>query len=208
MKSISLFLNFRSLSNLVIILLIALFALGLGSKTYRFVFEQDQINVVRIDVPWNQPLRTVTLMFDVNVLQNNPELLRQINKSIYLYDIIKRALFSIFLLLILVQLKRLIIAIRGQTFFEAKNLSTIRNLSVLVGVLVGVNFFLYHALWLFIPEELVVESINFISLKESFLSSILLSFDFKLLFVSLVLYAISVSFREGYQLKEQTELTI
>jgi hypothetical protein len=159
-------------------------------------------------MPWNQPIGTVTLMFREDVLKTDNQLLSRLNILLYSYDLIERIIFTILIILILIQLKKLITSIRGKTFFENVNIKIIKNLSILVGIWVGFHFLMYHLLWLFIPENLVVESINFISLQESFFSSILVSIDFKMLFVAIILYIISVSFKEGYSLKEQTELTI
>jgi hypothetical protein len=112
------------------------------------------------------------------------------------------------MLLILIQLKKLIIAIRGNTFFELPNILIIRNLSILVGMWVFCNFIMYQIIPIFFPVNLIIESINFITINESLLHSILVALDFKMLFVAIILYVISISFKEGYQLKEQTDLTI
>jgi hypothetical protein len=78
----------------------------------------------------------------------------------------------------------------------------------LAGIWVICNSMFYQILYLFIEENLIIESINFITIKESFLTNLIISIDFKMLFVSIILYVISILFKEGYQLKEQTNLTI
>jgi hypothetical protein len=52
------------------------------------------------------------------------------------------------------------------------------------------------------------ERINFVAFSESPLGSFFASVDFKMIFVGIILYVISVLFKEGYQLKEQNDLTI
>jgi len=52
------------------------------------------------------------------------------------------------------------------------------------------------------------ERINFTTPDESMLFSLLSSIDLKMIFVAMILYVISVSFKEGYALKEETDLTI
>lgn len=178
------------------------------TKSYELFFKADEMDILRLDVPWNHPIDEVTLMLDKNILQNNPTLLQKINTNIFIYDLIGRIIFLILMLLILFQLKKLIIAILGKTFFEKSNILIIRNLSILVGMWVLSHFVMYQIIPLFIPVDLIIESINFITMNESLMHNILTAIDFKMLFVSIILYVISISFEEGYQLKEQTDLTI
>ncbi len=192
-------------------LMVLVFIMGstiIITKSYLLFFRPNEIDILRIDIPWNNPISPVTVMLDKNMIQNDPELFQKISKNIFTYDLIKRFIFIPLLLLILIQLKKFLIAIKSQTFFELRNILTIRNLSILVGAWVVGNFVLYQVLPLFIPENLIIESINFVTFKESPLSNILISIDFKMLMVALMLYIISILFKEGYLLKEQTDLTI
>lgn len=192
-------------------LIIYILIMGSGTiltKSYELFFKPDEIDILRLDVPWNHPIDHVTVMLDKNILQNDPTLLQKINRSIFTYDLIGSIVFLPLMLLILFQLKKLIIAILGKTFFEISNILIIRNLSILVGMWALSYFMMYQIIPIFIPVDLITESINFTTMNESLLHNILAAIDFKMLFVAVILYVISISFKEGYQLKEQTDLTI
>jgi hypothetical protein len=194
--------------NVLIILILIIGSGTVLTKSYELFFNSNEIDILRLDVPWNHPIDHVTVMLDKNILQNDPALLQKINRSIFTYDLIGRIVFLPLMLLILLQLKKLIIAIRRKTFFELANILIIRNLSILVGMWVLSYFIMYQIIPIFIPVDLITDSINFTTINESLLDSILAAIDFKMLFVAIILYVISVSFKEGYQLKEQTDLTI
>ncbi len=195
------------MNGLIILILIT----GSGtvlSKSYELFYKTDEIDIIRMDVPWNRPIEPVTVMFDKNVLKNNPALLHKLNTNIFIYDLIERIVFLTLMLLILIQLKKLIIAIRGKIFFELPNILIIRNLAILVGIWVLSNFIMYQLIPFFFPVDLITESINLVTINESLLHNILMALDFKMLFVAVALYVISILFKEGYQLKKQTDLTI
>ena len=192
-----------------LIIFILIFGSGtVLTKSYELFFKADEIDILKMDIPWSHPIDDVTVMLDKTVLQKEPTLFQKINKSIFEYDLIVRIVFLSLMILILLQLKKLILAIRSKTFFEAANILIIRNLSVLVGMWVLSYFIMYQIIPVFIPVDLIAESINFTPLNESLMYNILAAIDFKMLFVAIILYIISISFKEGYQLKEQTDLTI
>ena len=193
------------------LLIIVIFLQGVGlvlTKSYELFFKPDEINILKIDLPWNRPIDDVTVMLDKNVLQNDPILLQKINTNIFIYDLIGRIVFISLMLLILINLKKLIIVIRQKIFFELPNVLLIRNLSILVGMWVLSYFIMYQIIPLFIPVDLITDGINFTTINEFSMHNILASIDFKLLFVAIILYVISISFKEGYQLKKQNDLTI
>jgi len=168
----------------------------------------EQIDILRLEIPWNHPMDPVTVMFDGNKLKQNPVLLQQLNEKLYVFDLIERAVFIPLIVLLLFQLKKLLVTIRQGQLFEIGNRILIRNLSVTVGVWVGANFILYQLLPLFINQDLLFECINYTTLSESVPRSLVNGLDFKMLFVAIVLWVISVLFRESYKLKEESELTI
>jgi hypothetical protein len=193
------------------LLIILIFIQGSGivlTKSYELLNKTDEIDILQVDMPWNNPIGDVTVMLDKNVLQNDLVLLQKININIFIYDLIGRIVFLSLMLLILLQLKKLIIAIRGKTFFKLQNFLLVRNLSILVGMWVLSYFILYQIIPIFIPVDLITDGINFTTMNEFSLHNILAAIDFKMLFVAIILYVISISFKEGYQLKEQTDLTI
>ncbi len=168
----------------------------------------EQIDILRLEIPWNHPMDPVTVMFDGTKLKQNPALLRQVNEKLFAFDLIERAVFIPLIILLLFQLKKLLVTIRQGQLFEYGNRILIRNLSVTVGVWVGANFILYQLLPLFINRDLLFECINYTTLHESIPRNLVNGLDFKMLFVAIVLWVISVLFRESYKLKEESELTI
>lgn len=194
--------------NFLIIIILLQGSFLILSELHLLLFKPEKIGVLKLDIPWHHPIDPVTVMFDKTKLQNNPDLHQKMKKNVFLYDLITRAIFIPLMILILIHIKKLIIAIRGKTFFELKNILIIRNLSLITGAWVLSNFILYQILPLFIPQNLIFESINYITLKDSILSNLIIAIDFKMLLVAIMLYVISILFREGYQLKEQSDLTI
>jgi hypothetical protein len=202
----------KSKSNLILNLFIGVFltigVLDIGGKTIKLISNRDEINIVRIDVPWFHPTEKVAILFDRSLLVGDSELYQDLNTGIYTFDLIKRALYLPLLVLILVLLKRLIISIRASTFFEDKNIQIINQLALVVGAYVFLQFISYQVVTFLIPEHLMEETINFTTLNESILENIVAALDFKMLFVAVILYVVSVSFKQGYQLKQESELTI
>jgi hypothetical protein len=125
-----------------------------------------------------------------------------------LHDILERLLFLILTVLILFELKRILISIRTTTFFTKQNITGTRQLAVLFLLWAVSRFILYHLIAFLIPVEHIQHSINYIPFNESAFQSIMLSLDFRMLVISLIMYFVYLSFKQGYQLKEETDLTI
>jgi len=200
--------SIQIIMNLMIVLLILNGALIVGYKLHKLILKPDEIKLIRLEIPWIHPVNDVTIMLQKDILENNPDIHKKISKNVLIRDIILRASVLILFILILIQINRLIIAINMRTFFVPKNFLIIRNLSVLVVIWVICKFIIYQLIPIFIPTEIMWERINFCSIKENLLFSLLTSIDFKMLFASIILYVISISFKDGYKLKEQTDLTI
>jgi hypothetical protein len=117
------------------------------------------------------------------------------------------AFLSQFIFGITLQLRKLINAFKKEAFFELKNVKRIQNISLLLFLYVISDI----ALSQFNPNQRSIEIISriagnmpFIDYFLSFVSAI----NFKILFLSAVIYVISRVFKNGYELKEQTTLTI
>jgi len=194
--------------NMLILLILITGALTILGKAHRLFFHPDEIKIIKLDVPWNQPLSSVTLMFDQNILQNDTKLIQELQIKIFSYDLFNRIIFVSLILIILFQIKKLVLAIRAQSFLEPKNIKIVNRLSVLVGIWVLSTFIFYEIIPYFFPLDLITERINFTTLSESITANILSAIDFKMLLVAITLYVISVLFKEGYALKEEADLTI
>ena len=130
--------------NILILIILVMGSTEIITKSYKLFFKSEEIDILRVDIPWNHPINPVTVMLDKNVLQNDPVLLQKINIDIFTYNLISSIVFIPLMLLLLIQLKKLIIAIRGKTFFELPKILIIRNLSILVGMWVICNFIFYQ----------------------------------------------------------------
>lgn len=194
--------------NLIIIVILLNGASIVLKKSYTLLFKPQDIELIRLEIPWTRPVQDVTIMLHEHILAENPDIRRTVSTNIFIHDLIERICLITLIILLLVQIRKLLIAINQGTFFKPENLRIVRNLSLLVGIWVFVNFILYQMISLFIPTELMYERINFTTLGESVFHSLMSSIDFKMLFVAIVLYVITISFREGYSLKEQADLTI
>jgi len=198
----------KLLINLFIAVIIIMGIFTIGGKTNKLISSPDEINIVKLDVPWCHPVNNVAILFDQHALSSNPDLYNKMQIKIYTYDLIKRFVYISLLVLILILLKRLIISINTKTFFDLKNILIIKHLAIVVGSWVICGFIFYQLIPVFISVDLMVETVNFSTMSESVIGNVLVAIDFKMLFVAIILYVISVSFKEGYQLKEQTDLTI
>jgi hypothetical protein len=177
-------------------------------KTNKLIFHSDEINNLKLHAPWWNPTDNVTILFDKETFKLNPIIHQNTKENILLFDIIYRSVFLFLFVAILFQLKSLLLAIKEKTFFRIKNLHIIRNLSIIVGFWVIIKLILYEILPLFIPVNHIEESINFTTINESIIESIISALDFKMIFVSIILYVVSILFKEGYSLKEEANLTI
>jgi hypothetical protein len=198
----------RNIMNILISVTLIMGVSVILSKTYTLLMASDKINILRLEVPWFNPVNSVTLMLDRNILQQDTGLFTMMNKNLFAYDLMGRILFLPLIVLILIQLKKLLTAIIRKKFFELTTIRIIRNLSGVVLLWVLFHFIMVQVIPLFIPLELVIERINFTTIQESWLGNLIGAIDFRMLFVAIILYVISVSFREGYQLKEESDLTI
>ncbi|MBN2364906.1 MAG: DUF2975 domain-containing protein [Calditrichaeota bacterium] len=194
--------------NIVVILLIINAVLIVIPRLHKIWFKTEEIKLIRLEIPWIHPVSDVTIMLYQDMLKNNQTLHKKISKNVLIHDTIERIIQMTLFILIVYQLTKLIIAIRSRTFFTAENLAIIRNLSLLVFAWIIGNFLVYQLIPVFIPLELMYERINFTAFNESWLENFLSAIDFKMLLVAIILYIISLSFKEGYRLKEETELTI
>jgi hypothetical protein len=127
--------------------------------------------------------------------------------KIMLFAFLSQFIFGIISFLITLQLRKLINAFKKEAFFELKNVKRIQNISLLLFLYVISDI----ALSQFNPNQRSIEIISriagnmpFIDYFLSFVSAI----NFKILFLSAVIYVISRVFKNGYELKEQTTLTI
>lgn len=120
---------------------------------------------------------------------------------------LSQSIFGIISFLITLQLRKLINSFKKEILFEIKNVKRIQNIAILLFVYVIFDIVLSR----FNPNqqsiEVISETIGNIPFITTFLSFALV-INYKVLFMSAVIYVISRVFKNGYELKEQTTLTI
>lgn len=137
------------------------------------------------------------------------QLLPPINDSekAMLFLMLSQCVFSIISFLITLQIRKLINSFKRESFFELKNVKGIQTISLLLLLYVIVDIVLIQFNPNRNPVGLISEFTGNLSVLDSILS-IILTINYKVLFLSAVIYVISIVFKEGYELKEQTNLTI
>jgi len=154
------------------------------------------------------PSNNVFVYLYEEVIKNNDALNKKLQRNVLIYDTIKRIVTITLLFLLTIQLKTLINSLTNQTLFVQKNLVCVKKISYLLAIWVTVNFILYQCFQFFIPYDLIQHNYGYIPINRNILSSLLLSIDYIKLLAALAFYIISIAFKEGYQLKEQSDLTI
>jgi hypothetical protein len=198
----------RLIFNLFILFIAITGVAQIAEKTHELISSPEKIHILKLDVPWNHPQDNVAILFDQNILAHNPDIYQRVQINIFTYDLIKRFVYISLLILALVMIKRLIVSINAGTFFKPQNLKIIKYFSLIVGAYIVCGFIFYQLIPVFMPVELMVETVNFSTFNESAAYNILAAIDFKMLLAAIILYAVWASFKEGYQLKQETELTI
>ena len=138
------------------LLIIYVFLSGVSivlNKSYKLCFRTDEIELIRLEIPWIRPISDVTIMLHKNILEKNANIHKKVSKNIFIHDLIERISLLTLSLLILIQLKKLIIAINMKTFFKLRNLLIIRSLSLLVVIWVFCNFIIYQLIPVFISFQ-------------------------------------------------------
>ncbi len=119
-------------------------------------------------------------------------------------------IFGLVAILITLQLRKLITAFKKEIIFELKNVKRIKIISVLLLLYVLSEFiFALFKQYLGIHFGDFPGTTEKVSITDIYtLRSIFSAINFKLLFLSMVIYIISCVFRVGNDLNEQTTLTI
>jgi hypothetical protein len=198
----------RQISNVIIAVVILFGVLQIATKTHTLLSSPEEINIIKLDVPWCHPADNVSILLDQNALAQNPRFYQRVQTGFFTFDLIERTISILLLVLILILLRRLLIVIYQRAFFDSRSMTIIRQLSLVVIVYVVCKFLFYQLIPLVVPVDLMIETVNFTTLGESILENLMAALDFKMLFVGICLYVISEAFKEGYELKKESELTI
>jgi|WetSurMetagenome_2_1015567.scaffolds.fasta_scaffold04199_1 hypothetical protein len=127
-----------------------------------------------------------------------------------LFNDFSQFIFGIIAILITLKLRKLITAFKKETIFELKNVNRIKTISLFLTVYVIAEFLItlfkqYLSIhFADFPGEIGKPTITDIYTFKGIISAI----NFKLLFVSVVIYIIASVFQVGHDIKEETTLTI
>ena len=119
-------------------------------------------------------------------------------------------IFGIVAILITLQLRKLINAFKREIIFDLENVKRVKTISIFLFIYVIVDFLvaLYKQ---YLPIHLAEfpETMEKVSITDIYtFKNIVAAINFKLLFVSIVIYIIASVFRVGHDLKEESSLTI
>lgn len=207
---------FKSLSisgiNIIIYIILIFISIAAISHIWKFtdkiLINPNEFNDLKFERPVIRPVKDASLYLNPEILKNNKVIYQKIQRN----EIIRRTLHSLIFLilfgLLILQLRKLLYSIRQKPFFLKDNLIVVRRISYLLFVWVIIDFILYQSVQLFIPLSLVQDNYNYIPLNKNFLLSFMFSINYSLLLAAFSFYVISVVFKEGIELKEQSDLTI
>ena len=174
------------------------------TKEIYYPLEAGHLSIPRIISPANN----VFVTLNESDLKNDPLLYKTIHRNAIIYDTIKDLIFIVLFFMVILELKTLLSILKKETFFIEQNLNCVRKISYLLGIWVIIDFILYQCFQFFIPLNVIQENWNYLPINKNIIAGLLLGIEFSKLLAAFAFYIISVVFREGYQLKEQSDLTI
>ena len=176
--------------------------------TDKIIMNPNKFNDLKVEKPEIRPMKDAVLTLNPEILKNNEAIYQKIQRN----ELIRRTLYSlIFIVLfgiLILQLRKLIYSIKQKPFFIKDNLKIVRNISYLLLAWVIIDFLLYQSIQFFIPLSLVQHNYNYVPINKGLLTSFLKSINYSLLLAAFSFYVISVVFKEGLELKEQSDLTV
>lgn len=149
-----------------------------------------------------------------DIFKNDDELLLKLQRNKSMYVSLRGIIVLSIIILVLVQLKTLISSLPENSFFNSRNIRCVRRIAYLLVAWIITDLIFYLCIPLFIPLSAVGETYNFLPIRGdswnltvgifTFLGSI----NYGVLLSAFAFYVITIVFKEGNMLKEQTDLTI
>jgi hypothetical protein len=206
--------NSFSLSGINIVIYLILIFISVGSIVHIWVFTEkilinsNKFDDLKIDKPVIRPVKDAVLYLNPEILKNDEALFQKIQRNELIRRTIYNLTFLFFLGFLIIQLRKLLYSIIQKPFFINNNLRVVKNISLLLFTWVMIDFLLYQSVQFFIPLSLVQDNYNYIPVNKGFLASFIFSVNYSLLLAAFSFYVISVVFKEGLELKEQSDLTV
>jgi len=170
--------------------------------------EYEEISLGGTDIPIMRPFEDAIFYVNPEALEQNPSLHEKLQNNEYIFETIYGIAVSAIFILLLLQLAKLINSIKTRDFYSNGSLVNVKRISYIIGAWVLIDFIAYQCLQYAMPLSVIEERINYVTMKESFISNITLSVDVLKLLIAFAFYAVSVVFKAAAELKEQTDLTV
>lgn len=198
--------------NIAIYAILIFLSIGVLLKIWEFtdkiILNPQELNDLKLDIPIIRPYNDIFFYLKADDLKNDSTLYQTVQRNELILETIIGITFIVLFILVILQLRSLVYSLKNKTFFIQKNLFCVRKISYLLGIWVLADFIIYQCIQFFIPLSIVQENINYCPINKGIISSLLFSIDYSILLAAFAFYVISVVFGEGYQLKEQSDLTI
>jgi hypothetical protein len=139
----------------------------------------------------------------IHLIQNDSSAVKLI-----LLGHVSRFIFGVAAILMTIQLRKLINAFKKDSIFEIENVKRIKNISIYL-FLYLIPDFIINVIKIHQAHSIAFDgTMSTVSTDMYTFWNIFSSLNFKLLFISVVIYIIARVFQIGNELKEQTALTI
>lgn len=162
------------------------------------------------DISLYDNLETTLFGHNVIIFLSNPDLpkyIYSIRKNFMIFNEVSYCIDMFAFILITFQLKYLFKYFIQDDYFNPINSKWIKNIALIIFLWVIFDFIIRFVPNIFIPNYFICQSIGMNSFRNGF-SFGTLEFNYKLLFVSIIIYVISFVFKHGSKLQEESSLTI
>jgi hypothetical protein len=170
--------------------------------------EYEEISLGGTEIPIMRPFEDAIFYVNPEALEMDPSLHTKLQNNEYIFETIYGLAVSAIFFLLLLQLAKLINSIKTRDFYSTGSLVNVKRISYIIGAWVLIDFIAYQCLQYAMPLSVIEERINYVTIKESFISNVTLSVDILKLLIAYAFYAVSVVFKAAAELKEQTDLTV
>jgi hypothetical protein len=155
--------------------------------------------------------RDIYVSIKDDVYKNDPVLLKKLERNKGKYVALRGIVALSIVVGVLYQLKTLLSSFYEETFFYSRNIKCVRRISFLLVIWIITDLLFYISIPLFIPPSATWGATNYIPIKGgSFMGlfALIASINYGVLLSAFAFYVISIVFKEGTELKEETDLTI
>lgn len=198
--------------DIAIYLLLSIICISIVVKIWEFtesvIINPREYTELNIDQPVIRPYHDVFFYMRSDSLKSDYFLYQRVQRNEKILETVFGITLATLFILLLLQLRKIINSLKRKSFFIQENLIIVRRIAYILGIWVLLDFILYQCIQFFIPLSLVQDRINYIPINEGVIVSLLFSINYGILLAAFAFFVISVVFREGTELKNQTDLTI